>query len=85
MNWLRGSAKISWTAALTGAFAGVYSHVALDSIMHVDMEPLAPLSAANTLHHFVSLDALHVFCVATAAVGATMMVLIYALRKASAG
>lgn len=78
MNWLRGPARISWTAALTGAFAGTWSHVVLDSIMHVDMEPLAPLSTENALHYFVLLDSLHVFCVATAVLGAAILALRYA-------
>ena len=83
MNWLRGSPKITWTAALSGAFAGTYSHVVLDSIMHVDMEPLAPFSASNVLHHLISLDALHVFCIATAVMGAALMALWYAARRAA--
>jgi hypothetical protein len=85
MSWLRGSPKISWTAALSGAFVGAYSHVVLDSIMHVDMEPFAPLSMANGLHQIISLDALHIFCVATAALGAAIMVLLYVSRKAASG
>jgi hypothetical protein len=81
MNWLRGSPKISWTAAFTGAFVGTYSHVVLDSIMHVDMEPLAPLSTANALHYLMSLNALHVMCVATAVLGAGIMAFLYARVK----
>lgn len=47
MNWLRGSKLISWPAAIAGAFVGTYSHVFLDSVMHSDMQPLAPLSEVN--------------------------------------
>lgn len=32
-----------------GATLGAYSHVALDSVMHRDIQPLAPFSAANVL------------------------------------
>jgi hypothetical protein len=81
MNWLRGPPRISWTAAISGALLGTYSHVVLDSIMHVDMEPFTPLSTANALHQIVSLDALHIFCLATAVLGATVMVFLYASRS----
>ena len=47
---------------LIGAAAGAYSHVALDSIMHGDMAPLAPFSQSNALLAIVSLETLHWFC-----------------------
>ena len=52
-----------------GAMIGVYSHIALDSLMHADIRPLAPFSDANPLLHAVSLGALHASCVAAGAVG----------------
>ncbi len=45
-----------------GAAIGVYSHVALDSLMHLDIKPLSPFSEANPLLHAVSLGSLHWFC-----------------------
>ena len=60
-----------------GAAAGAYSHVVVDSIMHADMAPLAPLSHANALLGAVSLDALHWFCLVAGSLG----VLLIALRK----
>jgi hypothetical protein len=39
----------SWLAAFTGAALGAHTHIVLDSIMHGDMEPLQPWSAANPL------------------------------------
>lgn len=47
-----------------GAALGVYSHVALDSLMHADIRPLAPFSQANPLYHLVSMSMLHLACVA---------------------
>ena len=38
---------IGWSAAAIGAFVGTYSHVALDSLMHLDIQPFAPFSGAN--------------------------------------
>lgn len=54
---------------IAGAFAGAWSHVLLDGIMHADMRPLAPWSAANPLLGVMSLLWLHALCVATGAVG----------------
>lgn len=47
-----------------GAAAGSFSHVILDSLMHADMLPLAPFSAANPLLQAVSLGTLHLACLA---------------------
>jgi membrane-bound metal-dependent hydrolase YbcI (DUF457 family) len=56
-------------AAGTGAFIGSYSHVAIDSIMHGDMEPFAPFSNAAPLHLIVSLETLHLACIAAGIIG----------------
>lgn len=47
-----------------GAVVGGYSHVVLDSVMHRDMVPFSPFSAANPLLHIVPVGALHLACVA---------------------
>jgi membrane-bound metal-dependent hydrolase YbcI (DUF457 family) len=52
-----------------GAALGSYSHVVLDSVMHADIRPLAPFSEANPLLRVVSLDALHLACVASGVIG----------------
>ncbi len=62
LDWLASPEHLSWRAAAAGAFLGAYSHVALDSVMHADMRPLAPFADANALLRFVSFDALHVAC-----------------------
>ena len=56
-----------------GAAAGAYSHIALDSIMHADMTPLAPFSEGNSLLGAVSLGTLHLFCIGCAVVGALVL------------
>jgi hypothetical protein len=81
LNWLRGPKRISWTAAIAGAFAGTYSHVFLDSIMHADMQPLAPLSEANILLHVIPVDALHLACVVSGALGALLLCAVFILRR----
>ena len=74
-RWHRGTSyqhlvalgDISRPAALIGAGLGASSHVLLDSIMHGDMRPLWPLSSANPMLGWLSLDTLHVMCLALGA------------------
>jgi hypothetical protein len=68
-RWLAYEPRISTKSAGIGAFIGAYSHVAIDSIMHGDMEPLAPFSAASPWLHAVSLETLHLACVAAGIMG----------------
>lgn len=60
-------------AAALGAFAGTYSHVVLDSLMHADMRPLAPFSNDNPLLGAVSLSALHGFCLVAGVAGVALV------------
>lgn len=46
------------------ALAGTFSHVLLDSVMHLDIRPWAPFSDANGLHNIIPLSTLHLLCVA---------------------
>lgn len=54
------------TGIAIGAFVGAWSHVALDAIMHADVEPLAPWSRANPLLATLPLSVLHLACVSCA-------------------
>lgn len=65
----RAASRISLGAAVAGAFAGVYSHVVLDSIMHADIRPFAPFSQANPLFRVLSLGALHQLCLGAGILG----------------
>jgi membrane-bound metal-dependent hydrolase YbcI (DUF457 family) len=56
-----------------GAAAGNYSHIMLDSVMHGDITPLAPLSEANILLGLISMDALHWSCVAAGLAGVVLL------------
>jgi hypothetical protein len=80
--WLRGPDRISWPAAIVGAFVGSYSHVFLDSIMHADVLPLAPFSPANAMLGAVSLGSLHLLCVVSGALGALGLGVAFARRGA---
>jgi hypothetical protein len=63
---------IRWWVAFLSAFIGAYSHVVLDSIMHNDIQPLLPLSSSNVLLGFISISALHKFCLYSGLVGAVL-------------
>ena len=52
----------TWSAALSGAFLGTYSHVLLDGIMHSDMSPWWPFATGNPLLSRISMDQLHTAC-----------------------
>jgi hypothetical protein len=83
LNWLRGPKLISWPEAFVGALVGTYSHVALDSIMHSDMLPLAPLSEANGLLAIMSIGGLHLLCVLSGVLGVALMFAVFFLRRSA--
>lgn len=60
---------------------GTYSHVFLDSTMHSDMQPVAPISEANALLHVISVDALHLACVLSGMLGIAVMFTATAVRR----
>jgi membrane-bound metal-dependent hydrolase YbcI (DUF457 family) len=68
-----------------GAALGAWSHIALDSLMHGDIRPLAPFSDANPLLHAVDLDTLHWACVAAGVAGLLLLGLRRVARRVSPG
>jgi hypothetical protein len=80
-SWLRGPKNISWTAAISGAFVGVYSHIFLDSIMHFDLSPWMPFSKGNALLGWVSVGSLHLFCIAAGMLGGIILLMSFYLKK----
>jgi hypothetical protein len=82
LQWLRGPQRISWSAAITGAFVGAYSHIILDSMMHADMRPFAPLSESNALLHLISVARLHLICMLSGLFGAVVIYLVFLARSA---
>lgn len=64
-----------------GAALGAYSHVFLDSIMHADIEPYWPFSQANPVFRIISLEALHLGCVAAGVIGVILLALRQRLRS----
>lgn len=80
-KWLHIAPAISWRAASIGTFIGVYSHVVLDSIMHLDMRPWWPLSEANGLLHIISIGNLHLLCIVLGGFGLLALVFIWLWNK----
>jgi len=60
---------ITWRVSFISAFIGTYSHIVIDSIMHVDVFPLSPISTASPIHGIVSIESLTTWCLASAVVG----------------
>ena len=61
---------IRWVVVFLSAFIGAYSHVLLDGFMHSDLQPFAPFTASNVFLGFISIEALHDFCLYSGLVGA---------------
>ncbi|KRA72937.1 hypothetical protein ASD78_15095 [Lysobacter sp. Root667] len=68
-------APFTWPASFAGALLGTYSHVLLDAIMHSDLQPVWPLSPANPLLRWISVDQLHLACMALGLFGVAAIVL----------
>ena len=66
-------APFTWTASFIGAYAGTISHIALDAIMHADMAPFWPLRTGNPWLGLISIDALHLLCLALALLGGALL------------
>jgi membrane-bound metal-dependent hydrolase YbcI (DUF457 family) len=64
-RWLGCSPDIGLRPALVGALLGAWSHLGLDMAMHVDVRPLWPLSEQNPWHGWLSVDGLHIVCIAS--------------------
>jgi hypothetical protein len=80
-RWLAVEPRIAPLPAATGALAAAWSHVLLDSLMHSDMQPLAPFSAASGMVNLVTITQLELFCVMAGALGIAVMLLVAALRR----
>jgi hypothetical protein len=63
-------------SAIIAVVIGAWSHVFLDSIMHMDMMPLKPFSDLNPSLNFVSVFTLHIACL----FGFILAAIIYGFR-----
>jgi membrane-bound metal-dependent hydrolase YbcI (DUF457 family) len=77
-RWFEGwstarRAEVSRAGIVSGALVGALSHPVLDGIMHSDIEPFQPWTAANPLHGVVGLAALHLGCLIAGVVGLVLL------------
>ena len=80
-RWLRAEPRIEALPAAAGTLIGGWSHVLLDSLMHSDMEPLAPFAAGSGMTNLVTIAQLELFCAIAGALGVAAMLLVAALRR----
>lgn len=66
---LGGGWRIGGGAAVAGALAGAYSHLAIDALMYVDVRLWWPFAAGNPLLDRVPFDAVTPWCLGAGAVG----------------
>jgi membrane-bound metal-dependent hydrolase YbcI (DUF457 family) len=69
LAWLVQSESVPKTALIVGAFFGTLSHLALDSLMHHDIQPFSPFSRANPLMGLLTHDAVYQLCSVGAVLG----------------
>lgn len=69
LPWLARRVRLTLRPVALGALLGAWTHVVFDSVMHADIEPLQPLTAANALYRIVPLSALHWGCIAAGVAG----------------
>jgi membrane-bound metal-dependent hydrolase YbcI (DUF457 family) len=51
----------------------VYSHIALDSVMHDDVHPLLPLNSSSPLFQMITVDRLETLCLICATFGGLLL------------
>ncbi|NQZ24296.1 MAG: hypothetical protein HRT53_19885 [Colwellia sp.] len=64
--------SIAWWVVFLSAFIGSFSHVLLDSIMHIDVEPFLPFLLDNPLLALISVPMLHKLCLYSGLLGAAI-------------
>ena len=75
-RWLGADTRITLAAAWAGALLGSGSHIVLDSFMHADMQPYWPWASGNGLLQKISIDGLHLICLAATAWGGLRLALL---------
>ncbi|MEP1551153.1 MAG: metal-dependent hydrolase [Paraglaciecola sp.] len=64
--------SIAWWVVFLSAFIGSFSHVLLDSIMHLDVEPFYPFTLDNAFLGVISVPVLHKVCLYSGLIGAAI-------------
>ena len=69
LDWLCVPAAVPYRVLAVGALLGTTSHLALDSLIHSDIQPLAPFSSANPLLGLVPHDSVYTAMVVSGCIG----------------
>jgi hypothetical protein len=67
--------ELTFEATLISAIIGAYSHVFLDSIMHLDVKPWVPFRSTNTMWHIIEVGHLHLLCIYCGLAGIGILIL----------
>lgn len=67
---------------VVGALAGALTHPVLDGLMHADIEPFQPWTAANPLRGLIELGPLHLGCVLAGVAGAILVAIAWRRDRA---
>jgi membrane-bound metal-dependent hydrolase YbcI (DUF457 family) len=70
-------AEVAIWPALVGGVVGGLSHPLLDAVMHSDLQPFWPVSAADPLFAAIGLGYLHLLCVASGIAGVAILAIRY--------
>lgn len=76
--------SITWRVGLISAYIGTFSHIALDAVMHSDMNPLRPLVYGNPWLGVLTIAQLHLLCLVLAIIGLTIMAIQHRWRTPAA-
>lgn len=74
--WLVQAEVMTRGSVVAGALFGTLSHVALDSLIHHDIQPLFPFSRANPMLGLLSHDTVYLLCFLAAPLGAVVWVIV---------
>jgi hypothetical protein len=77
----RRRVRVTWRVVLLSGFLGSASHVALDSIMHSDVRPFAPVSSSNALLGLLSRSELHDVLIYSGMVGMVLYLVASAIAS----
>ena len=68
-RWLDLHATPGWGVALASSLIGTLSHVALDAVMHADLQPFYPFATDNPALGAWSHETLHTICIVSGLAG----------------
>ena len=64
---------ITWPVGFISAYVGTFSHIALDAIMHSDMNPFWPLLHGNPWLGIITINQLHLLCLVLGIIGGVII------------